>query len=247
MAKIDLKEKEEIKSKKKQRVKLSVIIPIHNEKETLAKIVKKVQDVNVDKEIIMVDDCSKDGSREIEDKLAGLWDNIKVYKQNKNQGKGAALRLGFKKATGKYVIVQDADLEYDPRDYRKLLAIVDNDISEIVYGSRFLGADRKSMTLTHTLGNKLLTLLTNILYNTSLSDMETCYKLFPRKVIQSIDFKSNRFNFEPEITAKILKKKYRIYEVPIRYYGRDWDEGKKISWRDGFAGLWALIKYRFMD
>lgn len=228
-------------------MKLSVVIPVYNEEKTLEEIVHKVQEIKVEKEIIIVDDFSKDRSREIEDELVQKYKNVKVFKQEYNQGKGAALRVGFSKASGDYVIVQDADLEYDPQDYYKLLAIVDNDIAKVVYGSRFLGAERKSMTLTHSIGNKVLTLLTNVLYNTSLSDMETCYKLFPRELIQSIKFHSDRFNFEPEITAKILKKGYRIYEVPIKYYGRDWKEGKHISWKDGFSAVWALIKYRFVD
>ena len=231
-------------------MKLSVVIPVYNEADTLEKIIQKVLAVPIEKEIILVDDYSIDGSREIEDNLAKKYKNIRVFKQDKNYGKGAALRIGFEKAKGEYVIIQDADLEYDPADTIKLLASMeDNDIDEkrVIYGSRFLGAERKSMSLTHTLGNKALTTLTNVLYNTSITDMETCYKMFPREVIQSIKYHSNRFNFEPEITAKILKKGYKIFEVPIKYYGRDWDEGKKISWKDGFAAIWALIKYRFVD
>lgn len=228
-------------------MKLSVIIPVYNEEKTLEQLVEKVMAVDIDKEVILVDDFSKDSSRKIEDKLAKKYRNIKVIKKETNGGKGSALREGFKHAKGDWVIIQDADLEYDPQDMHKLMAIVDNDIAKVVYGSRFLGAERKSMSLSHTLGNRMLTVITNLLYNTSLSDMETCYKLFPRELIQSIEFYSNRFNFEPEITAKILKKRYRIYEVPIKYYGRDFNEGKHISWKDGFAALWALIKYRFVD
>lgn len=228
-------------------MKLSVVIPVYNEKDTLMGLVKRVQEVKIEKELILIDDYSTDGSRQIEDELEKKYSNLKVIKKEKNEGKGAALRTGFKHATGDYVIVQDADLEYDPEDYHSLLALIERNDNAVIYGSRFLGAERKSMSLTHTLGNRALTVLTNILYNTSISDMETCYKMFPRELIQSIDFKSNRFNFEPEITAKILKRGFKIYEVPIKYFGRDWDEGKKISWKDGFAAIWALIKYRFMD
>ena len=228
-------------------MKLTVVIPVYNEVNTLEELVKKVQAVNIDKELILIDDFSTDGTREIEDKLEKEYDNLRVFKQDKNQGKGAALRVGFKEAKGEYVIVQDADLEYDPEDYHQLLVLIERNENAVIYGSRFLGAERKSMSLIHTLGNKVLTLMTNVLYNTSITDMETCYKMFPREIIQSIEFHSNRFNFEPEITAKILKKKIRIFEVPIRYYGRDWDEGKKISWKDGFAAVWALIKYRFVN
>ena len=228
-------------------MKLSVVIPVYNEKDTLEELVTKVQAVKIEKELLLIDDFSTDGTREIEDKLEKKYKNLKVFKQDKNYGKGAALRTGFKNAKGEYVIVQDADLEYDPEDYHSLLTLIERNENAVIYGSRFLGAERKSMSLTHTLGNKALTTLTNVLYNTSITDMETCYKMFPREVIQSITYHSNRFNFEPEITAKILKKGYKIFEVPIKYYGRDWDEGKKISWKDGFAAIWALIKYRFVN
>lgn len=228
-------------------MKLSVVIPVYNEKSTLEELIKQVQTIDIEKELILVDDFSTDGSRMIEDKLEKEYDNLQVFKHTKNYGKGASLRTGFKEALGEYVIVQDADLEYDPKDYYKLLKVIEENENCVIYGSRFLGSVRKSMSLTHTWGNKILTLLTNILYNTSITDMETCYKLFPRELIQSIEFHSNRFNFEPEITAKILKQRYKIFEVPIKYYGRDWDEGKKISWKDGFAAIWALIKYRFVN
>lgn len=228
-------------------MKLSVVIPVYNEKDTLEEIVEKVQTVDIEKELLLIDDFSTDGTREIEDKLVKKYKNLKVFKKDQNEGKGAALRTGFQNATGEYVIVQDADLEYDPEDYHSLLTLIERNKNAVIYGSRFLGAERKSMSLTHTLRNKALTTLTNVLYNTSITDMETCYKLFPREVIQSIEYHSNRFNFEPEITAKILKKGYKIFEVPIKYYGRDWDEGKKISWKDGFAAIWALIKYRLVN
>lgn len=230
-------------------MKLTVVIPVCNEKNTLEELVAKVQAVDIKggKELILIDDFSTDGTRDIEDKLVKKYKNLKVFKQDKNYGKGAALRVGFKNAMGEYIIIQDADLEYDPEDYHSLLTLVERNKNSVIYGSRFLGAERRSMSLTHTLGNKLLTMLTNVLYNTSITDMETCYKMFPRELIQSIEYHSNRFNFEPEITAKILKRGYKIFEVPIKYYGRDWDEGKKISWKDGFAAIWAIVKYRFVD
>ena len=225
-------------------LKLSVVIPAYNEKGTIAEIIRRVKAVDVDKEIIIVDDYSTDGTREILKDLAARGE--KVFFHERNMGKGAALRTGFKHAAGDYIIVQDADLEYDPDDYLKLLAPVLKGRAEVVYGSRFTG-EHRDMFFHHWVGNKFLTLVTNVLYNTTLSDMETCYKLFRADIIKSIDIKSDRFNFEPEITAKVLKKKVRIYEVPISYAGREFSEGKKITWADGFFAVWALIKYRFID
>lgn len=228
-------------------MKLSIVIPVYNEAATLEELLKRVQAVAcIDKEIILVDDGSRDGSRELLNKLKERDSSLKVILQEKNQGKGAALKTGFKAATGDYVIVQDADLEYDPEDYHKLLKPIADGKATVVYGSRFTG-EHRNMNYKHWLGNKFLTFLTNVLYDTTLSDMETCYKVIPRELLQSINLRANRFDFEPEITAKILKTGVRIYEVPISYAGRESNEGKKISWKDGLPALWSLVKYRFVD
>lgn len=224
--------------------KLSVVIPVYNEKNSLLEIIRRVQAVPIEKEIILVDDFSTDGTRDVLRDLERR--EFKVLYHEKNQGKGAALRTGFQRATGDFVIVQDADLEYDPNDYAKLLQPILDGRADAVYGSRFSG-QRKNMTSLHTLGNLFLTAVTNLLYRTSITDMETCYKLFSRQTIQGIRIESNRFNFEPEVTAKLLKRSLRIVEVPISYSGRSASEGKKITWRDGFAAVWTLIKYRFTD
>jgi len=225
-------------------MKVSVIIPVYNERNTLAEIIRRVRAVELEKEIIVVDDGSTDGTRQI---LGALDDQIdKTILHDRNQGKGAALRTGIPHATGDIVIIQDADLEYDPEDYISLLKPFAKHGAKAVYGSRFTGP-RKDMFLLHWIGNRFLTLITNVLYATTLSDMETCYKAFSREVIQSITIKSDRFNFEPEITAKVLKRGIRIFEVPVSYAGREFHEGKKITWRDGFSALWSLIKYRFVD
>lgn len=224
--------------------KLSIIIPVYNEKDTIRDILDRVKAVDIEKEIILVDDFSTDGSREI---LQGLAEKgEKVFFHERNMGKGASLRTGFAHVTGDYCMVQDADLEYDPEDYHRLIAPVLKGKAEVVYGSRFTG-EHRNMFFHHWVGNKFLTLVTNLLYNTTISDMETCYKLFRSDIIKSVNIKSNRFNFEPEITAKVLKKGFRIYEVPISYAGREFSEGKKITWRDGFSALWTLLKYRFVD
>lgn len=238
---------------------LSIVMPVYNEEQFLDEIVRQVQAVDLgdlERELIMVDDCSQDGTGPILAKLEGTTGNhpsakpfdrpIQVFRHQVNQGKGAALRTGFAHTGGELILIQDADLEYDPEDYPKLLAPVKKGKAEVVYGSRFTG-ERRNMFFHHWLGNKFLTLLTNILFNTTLSDMETCYKLFTREALSGLVIKSDRFNFEPEITAKILKKGIRIYEVPISYTGREFDEGKKITWRDGFVALWALVKFRFTD
>jgi len=228
-------------------MKLSVIMPVFNERNTVQEILRRVRSVDLGEiviEIIVVDDASSDGTPDIlrleEDST------VKVFRHTVNQGKGAAIRTGLPHATGDLVIIQDADLEYDPDDYRALLAPILKKKAEVVYGSRFTG-EHRDMLFWHMMGNKFLSLITNVLYNTTLSDMETCYKLFTRQVLEGIEIKSNRFNFEPEITAKMLKKKVRIYEVPISYAGREYEEGKKITWKDGFAALWTLVKYRFTD
>ncbi len=238
---------------------LSVVMPVYNEYRFLPQIVRQVQAVDLgdlERELIMVDDCSTDGSLELMEQMEGKtsvdealkpFDRpIRVARHQVNQGKGAALRTGFALAAGDLMIIQDADLEYDPEDYKKLLAPVFKGKAEVVYGSRFTG-ERRNMFFHHWVGNRFLTLVTNILYNTTLSDMETCYKLFTRDSLKDITIKSDRFNFEPEITAKILKKGIRIYEVPISYTGREFDEGKKITWRDGLVALWCLVKFRFTD
>jgi len=226
-------------------MKLSVIIPVYNEENTILEIVDRVQkEKNFEKEIIIVDDCSVDDTR---NKLATLKDpNINIKYHDRNMGKGAAIRTGLIEVSGDYVLIQDADLEYDPDDYESLFMPVRKWDAQVVYGSRFTGV-RKNMFLLNYLGNKLLTTVTNILYNTILSDMETCYKLFKSDLILGLNLQCNRFDFEPEVTAKILKKSIRIWEVPISYAGREVDEGKKITWRDGIVALWCLIKYRFTD
>jgi glycosyltransferase involved in cell wall biosynthesis len=246
-------------------VKLSIIIPVYNEEATLRDILLKVKAVDVrvesafitgaqkaemievEKEIILVDDGSKDGSREIIQEEAEKGGVIAIYHE-KNMGKGQAVRTGFENASGDILMVQDADLEYDPRDYHLLLQPIIENRAAVVYGSRFLGGPRKTMFFAHMVGNKFLTLVTNILYDTILSDMETCYKCFRADVIRGIPLRARGFEFEPEVTAKVLKRGHRIYEVPISYTGREFDEGKKINpWRDGSKALWTLIKYRFVD
>jgi len=226
--------------------KLSVVIPVYNEEATLEEIVRQVRAVDVNKEIVMVDDGSTDGSREILEKLADLPD-VHVFHHEKNMGKGAAVRTAIQHVQGDAVLIQDADLEYDPRDYPMLLQPFLEGTAQVVYGSRFLGGPRRAMMFWHMIANKMLTLATNILYDTILSDMETCYKLFDVEVIRSIPLHARGFELEPEITAKILKRGYRIYEVPIRYAGREYHEGKKIQSSDAFKAMWALFKYRFVD
>jgi glycosyltransferase involved in cell wall biosynthesis len=228
-------------------MKLSVVIPVYNEKNTIEQIITGVKAVSLlDKEIVVVDDASKDGTTAILKKIQTDQPNLKIIFKEKNAGKGAALRDGFKQTTGDYVIVQDADLEYDPQDYTKLIRALDEQKAQVVYGSRFSG-NYKDMSNLHYFGNKLLTLFTNILYGVMLTDMETCYKLLPGDFVRKINIRSDRFNFEPEITAKILKSKMRIAEVPISYKGRSFSEGKKITWKDGISALWTLLKYRFVD
>lgn len=227
-------------------MRLSIVIPCYNEKHTIEDIVRQVKASPFEKEIIIVDDFSNDGTRDILRNMVADETPVRVFFQPRNRGKGAALRVGFQHASGDIVIVQDADLEYDPVDYPQLIAPIEAGRAQVVYGSRFLGAHR-AFAFANYMGNKALNLITNILYNTILTDMETGYKAFRREVIQSINIECERFNFEPEITAKLLKRGYRIYEVPISYHGRDADEGKKLNiWKDGPQALWALIKYRFV-
>ena len=228
-----------------ETAKLSILIPVYNEQRTIAEAVRRARTVElpVDREILIIDDGSTDGTGEIIKRLADS--TVRVLHQPTNMGKGAALRLGFQESTGDYVVVYDADLEYDPRDWPVLLRPILEGEAQAVYGSRFTG-ERRNMMFWHWVGNRFLSLVTNILYNTTLSDMETCSKLIDGDLIRSLHLVSNRFDIEPEITAKLLRSGVRIYEVPIRYAGREIDEGKKISWRDGFPALWALVKYRFV-
>jgi len=223
-------------------MKLSVVIPVYNEKNTIKEIVKKVKAVDLNKEIVIVDDYSTDGTREILKSMEGEVDKI-IY-HDKNQGKGAALRTGFNHITGDCVIVQDADLEYDPQEFHLLMKPILEDKADVVYGSRFLsGHPHRVLYLWHYLGNRFLTLLSNMFTNLNITDMETCYKLFRTEVIKDIKIEQNRFGFEPEITAKVARKKVRIYEVGISYYGRSYAEGKKINWKDGLKAIWCIIKY----
>jgi len=245
--------------------KVSVVIPDYNERATIDEILRRVLDTEIRKEVVIVDDCSTDGTRQILEEMAarqakgestvpaqdggdsvGLRD-LRIFFQTQNQGKGAALRRGFAEAVGNIVLVQDADLEYDPRDYDKLLEPILDGRADVVYGSRFLGGPQRVHYFWHYVANKMLTLLSNIFTNLKLTDMETCYKVFRKEVLQGIELKADRFGFEPEITAKIAKGKWRIYEVPISYAGRTYEEGKKITWKDGVQALWFIIRFRFVD
>jgi glycosyltransferase involved in cell wall biosynthesis len=246
-------------------MKLSVIIPVFNERTTLLELVCRVQATNLADEIVIVDDASTDGTRELlreldllksEGKLDASandprkklrLDNVRLLFQEKNRGKGAALRRGFQQVTGDILIVQDADLEYDPKDYAKLLEPILDGRADVVYGSRFLGGPQRVHFFWHYVGNKFLTLLSDMITNLNLTDMETCYKVFRREVIEGIQLKSNRFGFEPEVTVKIAKGKWRVYEVPISYSGRSYEEGKKITWRDGLVALYTIVRYRLID
>lgn len=227
---------------------LSVVMPVYNEKDTVLKIIDKVLKLGIVKELVVVDDCSKDGTVQVL-KNTGFDSRVKVYYHERNLGKGGALRTGFKHVTGDVVAVQDADLEYDPNEFAQMIKPIEEGVADVVYGSRLSGGKPQRVHLFwHKVGNGLLTLMTNFLYNSTLSDMETCYKMFKKGVIEKISIKSNDFSVEPELTAKILKNKnLRVYEMPISYYGRTYAEGKKISWKHGFGALWALIKYRFVD
>jgi glycosyltransferase involved in cell wall biosynthesis len=224
---------------------LSVVMPVYNERDTIEEIIPRVLAVPVRKELIVVDDGSKDGTRDLLAKLREQHE-FKLILQPQNGGKGAALRRGFDEVTGDLVIIQDADLEYSPEEYPQLIELICQGRADVVYGSRFLGRHRVFL-FTHYAGNRLLTLITNILYNTMLTDMETCYKVMRREVLKSFKLESNGFGIEPELTAKIFKRGYRVYEVPITYDGRGYEEGKKITWRDGVVALWVLIKYRFTE
>ncbi len=224
---------------------VSVIIPVYNEVNTILEVVRRVMGQPNVTEIVIVDDCSRDGSSELL-KQTPFPQGVKLLFHDKNRGKGAAIRTGVQAATKAIIIIQDADLEYNPSDFPVVLRPILDGVADVVYGSRFLGTHRSFM-LHHYLGNRFLSMMTNVLYNNMLTDMETGYKAFRAPIIKSMKIRSNRFDFEPEITAKVLKRGYRIYEVPIYYAGRDYAEGKKITWRDGFAAVWALLRFRFSD
>ena len=224
---------------------LSVVMPVYNEKDTIETIIPRVLAVPIRTELIVVDDGSKDGTRDLLTKLNQQY-RFKLIFQPQNAGKGAALRRGFQEVTGDLVVIQDADLEYSPEEFPELIELICQGRADVVYGSRFIGRHRVFM-FTHYAGNRLLTLITNALYNTMLTDMETCYKVMRTEVLRSFTLDSNGFGIEPELTAKIFKRNYRVYEVPITYDGRGYDEGKKITWRDGVVALWVLLKYRFRE
>jgi glycosyltransferase involved in cell wall biosynthesis len=245
--------------------KVSIVVPVYNEKSTIDEILRRVLDTEFRKEVMVVDDCSTDGTRQILENMAARQANnetsapaqdggepielrdLRFFFQTPNQGKGAALRRGFAEASGEIVLVQDADLEYDPRDYSVLLEPIIDGRADVVYGSRFLGGPQRVHYFWHYVANRILTLLSDIFTNLKLTDMETCYKVFRKEVLKGIEIKSNRFGFEPEITAKIAKHDWRIYEVPITYAGRTYEEGKKITWKDGVQALWCIIRFRLSD
>ena len=226
---------------------VSVIMPVYNEAATVANVIGVVLEQPCVSELVVVDDCSSDGCWKVLEDLAANDSRIKVFRHAVNQGKGAALRTGIAKASAPIVLIQDADLEYDPEEYEVLIAPILSNKGDVVFGSRFAGAGaHRVLYYWHSLGNKLLTILSNVATDLNLTDMETCYKVFRREIIQSITIEENRFGFEPEITAKTARLKARIYEVPISYNGRTYAEGKKINWRDGFRALWCIIKYNFL-
>ena len=245
-------------------VKVSIVIPVYNERATIELLLCRVQSVEMEKEIIVVDDGSTDGTRDVLEEVArsatqqaggltlprtGTWlrtGNVRVLFQPRNRGKGAALRLGFQNATGNAVIVQDADLEYDPAEYPKLLDPVQRGVADVVFGSRFLGGPHRVMFFWHYVGNQFLTLLSNMLTNLNLSDVWTCYKVFRIEVLKNIKLQEDRFGFEAEVTAKVARGNWRLYEVPISYYGRTYAEGKKITWRDGLRGIWCILRYNLI-
>jgi glycosyltransferase involved in cell wall biosynthesis len=222
-----------------------VIVPVFNEKATVLPLLEKVLAVPIEKEIIVVDDGSTDGTREI--LQAFRHDAVRVVLHEKNQGKGAAIRTAIAHVRGDITLIQDADLEYSPDEYPRLLRPIEEGVADVVYGSRFLGGERRALLFTHAIGNKALTFLSNAFTNLNLTDMETCYKVFRTELLKSITIRSNRFNFEPEITAKIARRKARVVEIPISYWGRDYSEGKKIGWVDGVSALFTIVRYWLFD
>ena len=238
--------------------KLSVVVPVYNERATIAEILRRIQAIAIEKEIILVDDGSTDGTREFLETLTrtsapgnatgeigdpSTLDGIRVILLEKNRGKGAALRRGFQEARGEIVLVQDADLEYDPQEYHQLLEPIERNLADVVYGTRFRGGAHRVLFFWHYAGNKFLTTLSNIFTNLNLSDVWTCYKAFRREVLQKIELREDRFGFEPEVTAKVARGSWRIYEIPISYNGRTYAEGKKIGWKDGVRGIWCIVRY----
>jgi len=228
-------------------MKLSVVMPVFNEVRTIEEIVARVQSAPFEKEIVIIDDCSTDGTVDLLRKIADQSENIKVFYHDRNRGKGAALRTGFAEVAGDIVIIQDADLEYDPRDYSKMLETILDGRADVVYGSRFLGGPHRVLFFWHYVGNRFLTLLSNMMSNLNLTDMETCYKAFRKEVLKDLTLKSDRFGFDPEFTLKVAKRKFRIYEVPISYSGRTYEEGKKINWKDGVEAIISIIRFRFFE
>lgn len=240
-------------------------MPVYNERSTIEEVLWRIQEVAIEKEIIVVDDCSTDGTRDFLQELSRttgqrqavvtlpqtghrlLTENIRIFFQEKNSGKGAALRRGFGDARGQIVIVQDADLELDPRDYHKLLEPIERGTADVVYGSRFLGTSREGMGSWHELGNKFLTVISNVFTHLDLTDMWTCYKVFRRELLRKIEIHENRFGFEPEVTAKVARHHWRVCEVPISYHRRSYAEGKKIGWKDGIKGIWCVLRYNLFD
>ncbi len=231
-----------------EKMALSVVMPVYNEKATVLKIIDKVLKLDIVKELVVVDDSSSDGTRELL-RNAGFDSRVKLIYNERNMGKGASIRAGISQVTGEVVVIQDADMEYDPNEFKEMIKPIEDGVADVVYGSRLSGGKpQRVYFFWHKIGNGLLTFLTNLLYNSTLSDMETCYKMFRKSVSDRIAIKSNGFSVEPELTAKILKNRnLRVYEMPISYYGRTYAEGKKISWKHGFGALWALLKYRFVD
>ena len=223
--------------------RLSVVIPVYNERATIEELLKRVQAVPLDKEIVIVDDGSTDGTRELLAGLAAADGSVRVFLQPANRGKGAALRRGFAEARGAVVLIQDADLEYDPTDYPTLLGPIERGVADVVFGSRFLGGPHRVLFFGHSVGNWVLTTLSNMLTNVNLTDVWTCYKVFRAEVLRAITLKEDRFGFEAEVTAKVARGRWRIYEVPISYHGRTYAEGKKITWKDGVRGVWCTLRY----